>query len=249
MSEFVVINIENIDNDFNSSRAAIKQKFRQVSVELARKEDFGVNDNTVIVNTHLGDILNFNDTVLGYDLTQASLSDIDKFNSKDLQLPDVVLVKKTYPKFRKRQRNRIWKLKHFEDQEMQNAPEEEDNEMEGQDDGDSENGGDKAQPQKKTKRIKKKRLRKMARQQDHVHGASKKDYNLFLQDLEEDPELRQQVNLYPDEDVMKDLEARIGGMTLDDEKRTSNRIIKKAVRKTAEGKESAIKAEKQRQKN
>jgi nonsense-mediated mRNA decay protein 3 len=30
LSEFVVINIENIDNDFNSSRAAIRQKFRQV---------------------------------------------------------------------------------------------------------------------------------------------------------------------------------------------------------------------------
>ena len=30
LSEFVVINIENVDNDFNSSRAAIRQKFRQV---------------------------------------------------------------------------------------------------------------------------------------------------------------------------------------------------------------------------
>lgn len=30
LSEFVVMNIENIDTDFNSSRAAIKQKFRQV---------------------------------------------------------------------------------------------------------------------------------------------------------------------------------------------------------------------------
>ena len=71
MSEFVVINIENMDNDFNSSRAALKQKFRQVSVEIARKEDFGVNDKTFIVNTHLGDILNYNDTVLGYDLLQS----------------------------------------------------------------------------------------------------------------------------------------------------------------------------------
>jgi nonsense-mediated mRNA decay protein 3 len=28
LSEFVVINIENVDNDFNSSRAALRQKFR-----------------------------------------------------------------------------------------------------------------------------------------------------------------------------------------------------------------------------
>lgn len=118
MQEFVVINIENMENDFNSSRAAIRQKFRQVAVEVARKEDFGVNDKTFIVNTHLGDILNFNDTVLGYDLLQSNLSEIDEFQERDLQIPDIVLVKKTFPKYRKRQRNRLWKLKHFEDQEM-----------------------------------------------------------------------------------------------------------------------------------
>lgn len=30
MTEYIVLNIENVDNDFNSSRAAIRQKFRQV---------------------------------------------------------------------------------------------------------------------------------------------------------------------------------------------------------------------------
>lgn len=79
LSEFVVINIENVDNDFNSSRAAVRQKFRQVQVEIARKEDFGVNDRTFIVNTHLGEILNFNDTVLAYDLITNQLSDIADF--------------------------------------------------------------------------------------------------------------------------------------------------------------------------
>lgn len=68
LAEFIVLGIENIDNDFNSSRAALKQRFRQVQVEIARKEDFGVNDKTFVVNTHLGEILNFNDTVLAYDL-------------------------------------------------------------------------------------------------------------------------------------------------------------------------------------
>lgn len=73
MTEFVVMNIENMDNDNNSSRAAIRQKFRQVQVELARKEDFGVNDHTIIVNSHLGEILNFNDTVLAYDLVKGNV--------------------------------------------------------------------------------------------------------------------------------------------------------------------------------
>lgn len=91
-----------------------------------RSEDFGVNDRTFIVNTHLGNILNFNDTVLAYDLSQNNISDIDTFAEYDGQLPDVVIVKKTYPKFRKRQKNRIWKLKHFDQTVVEK---EEDNEM------------------------------------------------------------------------------------------------------------------------
>lgn len=115
LSEFIVLNIENIDNDFNTSKAAIRQRFRQIQVEVARKEDFGSNDRTFIVNTHLGEVLNFNDTVLGYDLLQNSIGDLDDYEKVDKYMPDIVLVKKTYPKFRKRQRNRIWKLKHFDD--------------------------------------------------------------------------------------------------------------------------------------
>lgn len=50
-----------------------------VQVEVARKEDYGVNDKTFIVNTHLGEILNFNDTVLGYDLDAMNLADLEEF--------------------------------------------------------------------------------------------------------------------------------------------------------------------------
>lgn len=44
-----------------------------VQVEVQRSADYGVNDTTFIVNTHLGDILNYNDTVLGYDLESMNL--------------------------------------------------------------------------------------------------------------------------------------------------------------------------------
>jgi hypothetical protein len=50
-----------------------------VQVEVARKEDFGVNDRTFIVNTHLGEVLNFNDTVLAYDLIHNNISDLEIF--------------------------------------------------------------------------------------------------------------------------------------------------------------------------
>lgn len=67
-------------------------------------------------------------------------------------------------------------------------------------------------------------------------GATKKDMDLFLQDIEEEPELRQHMNLYKDEDVIKQLEAQIGGMTLEDK---DQKPIKIAKRKTEKGKESA----------
>lgn len=71
-------------------------------MEVARKEDFGVNDRTFIINTHLGEVLNFNDTVLAYDLLNANISQIEDFQRNDLLLPDIILVKKTYPKYRKK---------------------------------------------------------------------------------------------------------------------------------------------------
>jgi NMD protein affecting ribosome stability and mRNA decay len=45
LTEFVVLDIESInDTNVNDSRAAIKQKFKHVKVEVARKSDLGQND-------------------------------------------------------------------------------------------------------------------------------------------------------------------------------------------------------------
>ena len=244
LSEFVVINIENVDNDFNSSRAAMRQRYRQVQVEIARKEDFGKNDRTFIVNTHLGEILNFNDTVLGYDLLQNQTSDIDDFSKIDQYLPDIILVKKTYPKFRKRQKSRFWKLRHL-NKELNDEKEEK---VENPFSSDEEEEVDEKERKKKTglkpKRGLKKKNKKLEKQ-DHKND---KDYEYFLQDLEDDPELRANVNLYKDDDVIKQLEAQIGNLKLDDEP-ANGREIKKAVRKTEKGKEMAEETAEERAKN
>jgi nonsense-mediated mRNA decay protein 3 len=84
------------------SKAAVKQKFKMVQVEIARAADFGKNDKTFIVNTHLGEILNYNDTVLGFDLEAMNMMDLEDFENKNNLVPPVVIVKKTFPKFRKR---------------------------------------------------------------------------------------------------------------------------------------------------
>lgn len=118
LTEFIVLNIENTDYDVNVSRAAAKQRFKMVQVEVARVSDFGHNDRTFIVNTHLGEQLNYNDTVLGFDLDAINLMQIEdmEFNQQ-LQVPPIVLVKKTYPKYRKRRKHRLWKLKHLPKEE------------------------------------------------------------------------------------------------------------------------------------
>lgn len=89
-----------------------------VQIEVARAEDFGVNDRTFVINTHLGNFINFNDTVLGYDLEKMQLSELDDYENTHTRakdaLPDVVLVRKSYPKVKKRQTKRYWKLKQLD---------------------------------------------------------------------------------------------------------------------------------------
>jgi nonsense-mediated mRNA decay protein 3 len=74
-----------------------------VQVELARADEFGKSDRTFITHTHLGEFINFNDTVLCYDLNQTTVQELEDFDTNQRHaLPDVVIVKKSYPKIRKR---------------------------------------------------------------------------------------------------------------------------------------------------
>lgn len=96
------------------SRAAVKQKFNMIEVEACRSKEFGEEDSTFTVQTHLGNQLNFNDYALGYDLERLNLVDLERLsNQKGVRIPEAVLVRKHFPKFRKRQKQRAWKLKHL----------------------------------------------------------------------------------------------------------------------------------------
>lgn len=132
-----------------------------VQVEIARKSDFGKNDRTFIVNTHLGETLNYNDTVLGFDLDMINLHELEELEQKRT-VPPVVLVKKTFPRFRKNRKHRLWKLKQLD--------------KEGLDDNN-------------------------IHKQKHT-GKHQKDMDMFLQDIEEEPELRQQFDLFRNDDVI-----------------------------------------------
>lgn len=96
------------------------RKARMAEVELARECDLGRNDDRVTVVSHLGHILRAGDTVLGYDVSSANLPEGEATGDLRGSLPDVVLVRKVYPRNDDREgggggkRDRHWKLGELE---------------------------------------------------------------------------------------------------------------------------------------
>jgi nonsense-mediated mRNA decay protein 3 len=113
----------------------------------------------MIVRTHLGNVLRPGDHALGYDLRNANFNNDHWDHIASLyggSLPDVILVKKSYPNARKKSRSRNWKLKKMTIEEEVEA-------------------------------IGKGKAEKLQ---------AEIDYEMFLRDIEEDPELRGMINLY-----------------------------------------------------
>lgn len=137
--------------------------------------DDGAIDQIYHTRTHLGGILQPGDTVLGYHLTRAN------FNSDALtalsvdRVPDVILVCKTYPNRRKKNRTRNWRLKSMA------------KEAEAEDATADTNTAPAAA---------KNRAGVIGRMGGRDARKVEEDYELFLRDIEEDEELRAAVNLY-----------------------------------------------------
>ena len=103
---FVVMDIELCDDysgyhgrDNEGEQEHGHNKFALADVIVARESDIGVTDESFHCTTHLGNLLNIGDHVLGYDLVSSVLPGGDEwsmnnsFNSS-FNMPDVVLVKK-----------------------------------------------------------------------------------------------------------------------------------------------------------
>ena len=119
--------------------------------------------------THLGAILQPGDTVLGYFLSNSNYNSEDFANLPQDRIPDVMLVKKTYPNRRKKNRSRKWKLRS-----IAKEPGEE---------------GETSSARGAIGRLGGRDRKKV-----------EEDYEIFLRDLEEDPELRSGINLYKAEE-------------------------------------------------
>lgn len=129
LEEFTVLDVEPISRGGGGSggggKAAAGKKGTKAMIEVALSADFGVNDNTHHVCSHLGGILQPGDLVMGYDLGHANIStDEDDLTEEQLaNLPTAVLVKKKYKVGKhRRSRQRQWKLRALKIAEPDAAP-------------------------------------------------------------------------------------------------------------------------------
>jgi len=184
LTEYVILDIEvgETGNVYNKQNA-MNQKVVLAEATVARSCDLGVNDQQYVVMTHLGGILKAGDLALGYDITNTNVSDNDMKDFKG-DVPDVILVKKTYPK-KNRAARRKWKLRSLNKEALD-------------------------RPLKKAEEEK-----------------GEQDMENFLQAIEEDPEMRNKVNLYKkdaiksskqeeDDDELPSIEDLLDDIKLDD---------------------------------
>lgn len=114
---FVVLSVEPVITEVRASakiRGRGSKKIRLAECVVAREKDLGANDTQFTCMTHLGNLLQEGDTVLGYDLSTASMnideSVVGSMKGFDRNTPDLVLVRKDYGS----KGNRKWALRNLE---------------------------------------------------------------------------------------------------------------------------------------
>jgi len=119
--EFVILDVERESPHAHNTAKTSGKHSRMALAEVfcAREADFGVNDTTFNVMTHLGNILKPGDSALGYDLTTANISSRHVDHLRNVDLPDIVLIKKHYKKKNRAKKRafRLHTLKKTRDQE------------------------------------------------------------------------------------------------------------------------------------
>ncbi|KAL9939428.1 hypothetical protein V8E36_001245 [Tilletia maclaganii] len=173
--EFLVLDIE--PTGLRSANGKFEEADAQVSPMNAGS--FGEADAVYHTRTHLGSLLQPGDSVLGYHLRVANFNSPEWDALPPARIPDVILVKKSYPDSKKRRKNRNWKLKSIA-KEVEN---------------DAEAEGGKAKGA-------------LGRRGGLDAARVEKDYELFLRELEEDEEMRAGVNLYRDPRIEEDRRRR-----------------------------------------
>ena len=106
----------------------VRGKYVLADIQIARAQDVGRSNTTYFARSHLGGILNPGDSVMGYDIASSNYNN-DSFDLLHRgSLPDVILIKKSYPAHRKRNKGRNWELRKLQMEEEDMAPRKQDQE-------------------------------------------------------------------------------------------------------------------------
>jgi len=155
LTEYTVMDIEPImekDRVQFPGQGQISFKHMLADVWVVRSCDLGLTTDSIHCRTHLGHLLKPMDTVMGYAIADSNVNDSNFDKLSKTSLPDVILIKKSYPE---RRRKRNWKLK------------------------------------------------RMTTNTEINFENDNNDMDEFMDDLEEDKDLRQNINIYknPDADI------------------------------------------------
>ena len=180
MVEFLVLDIEPLGTVAHGPHGQVMHKFMAADAQVSplHANAFGESDAVFYVRTHLGHILQPGDTVMGYYHATSNFNSAIYDAVPEERRPDVVLVKKSYPE-RKRRSKRNWKLKSI-----------------------AKEADDPTASEHYTGRG------ALGRRGGLDSQRVEQDYELFLRDLEEDDEMRANVNLYKDKVRMAQEEER-----------------------------------------
>lgn len=103
LTEYMVMNIEQLNKTVTDKSAEPdaegEGKYALADVWLVKSSELGDTDTEIHCRTHLGNLLNPGDTVLGFDLANANLnnSELEEYQQdQGDRIPDVILLKKHY---------------------------------------------------------------------------------------------------------------------------------------------------------
>lgn len=187
LSRYVILGKDPVHLERNLSKKNVskKQRSKLALITSARESDLGTNDSTLVERSHLGYLMKSGDVCLGYDLRETQLVDDDAEEARTSdKFPDVVFVRKLYGGVASGEKDAARK-RMFRLQRLPNVKK-----------GEEEEGG--------------RRNDKKAKKADETDRMDEED---FMQELEADRDMRQRVNIYKSDVVLKE-----GPFTKRDEK-------------------------------
>ncbi|KAI5785504.1 NMD3 family-domain-containing protein [Peziza echinospora] len=120
--EFIVLDVEPL--------GPTKGKLVLADVTIARASEMGTNNKSYVVRSHLGAILHPGDSAMGYLIAGSNYNNPcyeELERTQGGRIPEVILVKKFYPR-KKKNKNREWRLRKFPKDEGELLPKKADQE-------------------------------------------------------------------------------------------------------------------------